>query len=229
MQRKPVSAVISTLLLLSSILTLTINLRTTQASGTTLHVDPAVSIVHTRESFTVNVNIENVVDLFSYEAKLGYNSSILQPTTIEEGPFIRDQTTSPLGTFFLSNTEDGFVHVACLTMGKYPGITGSGTLFNVTFNVVKAGTSLLHLYDSILLDSNIAEMAHDTADGTVQATIPGDVNGDGIVNVLDLTIVSLSYGLFKGEPGYNPEADLNEDGIVDMRDLVIVAYHLGWT
>lgn len=64
-------------------------------------------------------------------------------------------------------------------------------------------------------------------DGTVLVTIAGDVNGDQIVNVIDLTIVSLAYGSFKGEPNYNPVADINEDGIVDMRDLVIVARNLG--
>ena len=57
----------------------------------------------------------------------------------------------------------------------------------------------------------------------------GDIDGDGLVSVVDLTIVSLAYGNFKGEPGYNPVADINEDDIVDMRDLYIVARHLGET
>jgi hypothetical protein len=56
-----------------------------------------------------------------------------------------------------------------------------------------------------------------------------DVNGDEIVNVMDVTIVSLSYGTFEGEPNYNPEADITKDGIVDMGDLVVVARHLGET
>jgi len=228
LQRKIVTLVMSAMLV-TGILALMMSLRRAQASGTTLYVDPAVSTMTTDESFTVNVNIENVVDLFSYETKLSYDSSILEPVTIQEGPFIKDQTTSPSGTFFLSIIEDGFVHVACLTMGNYPGVSGSGNLFNVTFNVVRAGTSLLHLYDSILDDSSIVHIPHDTTDGTVHVTLSGDVNGDGIVNVIDLTIVSLAYGLFRGEPGYNPEADLNEDGVVDMQDLVIVAYHLGET
>ncbi len=57
----------------------------------------------------------------------------------------------------------------------------------------------------------------------------GDVNEDNLINVVDLTIVSLSYGYFIGEPGYNPAADINKDGIVDMQDLVTVALHLGET
>jgi len=55
----------------------------------------------------------------------------------------------------------------------------------------------------------------------------GDVNGDGTINVLDLTIVSFAYGNFEGEPNYNPDADLNSDGVVDMRDMAIVARNLG--
>jgi hypothetical protein len=57
----------------------------------------------------------------------------------------------------------------------------------------------------------------------------GDINGDGLVSVVDLTIVCLAYGNFKGEPDYDPEADINEDDIVDMRDLSTVARHLGET
>lgn len=66
-------------------------------------------------------------------------------------------------------------------------------------------------------------------DGSVKVKLQGDVNGDGIVNVLDLSIVSLSYGFFEGELGYNLDADLNKDGIVDIRDLATVAVNLGNT
>jgi len=62
-----------------------------------------------------------------------------------------------------------------------------------------------------------------------KTSLVGDINGDGIVDVLDLTRVSFAFGSFEGEPEYDPEADINADGIVDMRDVFLVARNLGDT
>jgi parallel beta-helix repeat protein len=56
--------------------------------------------------------------------------------------------------------------------------------------------------------------------------LEGDVNRDNIVNVKDLTIVSLSYGSFCTEPDYDRKADLNYDCVVEMKDLSTVARNL---
>lgn len=50
----------------------------------------------------------------------------------------------------------------------------------------------------------------------IQEPIPGDANGDGVVNIEDLLIVLAQWGT----PG--PEGDVNHDGIVDIQDLLIV-------
>ena len=49
----------------------------------------------------------------------------------------------------------------------------------------------------------------------------GDLNGDGIVNILDLVIIANAFG----EAEY--EYDLNGDGIVNILDLVIIAKFIG--
>jgi hypothetical protein len=61
------------------------------------------------------------------------------------------------------------------------------------------------------------------------ATIPGDVNDDGVVNILDLRIVANAYGSKRGDARWNSNADLNGDGKVDIRDLRILAAHYGQT
>ena len=47
--------------------------------------------------------------------------------------------------------------------------------------------------------------------------LTADLNGDGVVNILDLVLVASHFGTT------NTTADLNADGTVDMNDLVIVA------
>ena len=55
-------------------------------------------------------------------------------------------------------------------------------------------------------------------------TTPGDVNGDGVVNIFDLSRVGGVYG----QPATaDPAADLNGDGRIDLLDLVLVANAYG--
>jgi hypothetical protein len=56
----------------------------------------------------------------------------------------------------------------------------------------------------------------------------GDVNEDGVIDDLDITAISSSFGYFWFEPEYDPEVDINQDGIVDIRDLATAAFYLGW-
>jgi YVTN family beta-propeller protein len=51
----------------------------------------------------------------------------------------------------------------------------------------------------------------------------GDVNGDGVVNCLDLQLVKAAFGSKRGQPAYNANADVNGDGVINIVDLSIVA------
>ena len=66
-------------------------------------------------------------------------------------------------------------------------------------------------------------------DGKVKVKIIGDINGDGVIDIYDLTLVGTAYGSFEGDPRYDPEADLNKDGHVDMRDAIVVCRNYGKT
>jgi len=54
---------------------------------------------------------------------------------------------------------------------------------------------------------------------------PGDANADGVVNLLDLTLVSAAYD--PGAPAANGLADLNGDDVVDVLDLTLVTSNYG--
>lgn len=50
-----------------------------------------------------------------------------------------------------------------------------------------------------------------------------DVNGDGIVNMVDASIVAKAFGSKPGDSNWNPIADLNNDGVVNTFDIGMVA------
>jgi hypothetical protein len=51
--------------------------------------------------------------------------------------------------------------------------------------------------------------------------IPGDINGDGMVNVFDLSVVASDFGKTSGLN--NTKSDTNSDNLVDIFDVVFVA------
>ena len=53
--------------------------------------------------------------------------------------------------------------------------------------------------------------------------IPQDVNGDDVVNILDLVLVASVLG----DEGRDLDADVNGDGVVNILDLVLVAGAFG--
>jgi len=57
--------------------------------------------------------------------------------------------------------------------------------------------------------------------GTVYVGIPGDINGDGTVDIYDAILLSGAFGSHVGSPNWNPNADINGDGIVDIYDAII--------
>jgi len=147
-------------------------LRTLASPDTTIEIDPANNVANPPESFIIEINVADVTDLFAYEAKIGFDKNVLKATDVEEGLFIEDQTTSPMGTYFTYTISDKFVYATCVTLGVVPGVSGSGNLFTVTFTIKDGGESTLHLYDTILLDSTGAEMSHGTSDGNFHTTVP---------------------------------------------------------
>ena len=53
----------------------------------------------------------------------------------------------------------------------------------------------------------------------VTGAYPGDLNGDGVINVLDILLL-VNMILLNAE--YNEIADLNADGIVNIQDIIML-------
>jgi hypothetical protein len=75
-------------------------------------------------------------------------------------------------------------------------------------------------------------LTSDTVNVTYQAPPPanpvaGDVDGDGLVDVLDLLYLVGGFGKSVGDTGYLPICDFNRDGMVDVADLLTMVGNFG--
>ena len=147
-----------------------------------VYVDPEENTANPSESFSIDLNVKDVVDLFSWGISMKFNPNVLEVAyrmvgttkvyNITEGPFLQDQ---PGGTTFVAKGYLTYINVGCTSLGAYPGVSGSGTLCTVTFLVKDSGKSDLDIYKSDLLDSTLTKMNHTVSDGHFYTTARADL------------------------------------------------------
>jgi hypothetical protein len=145
---------------------------TADAELTRVFVDPPSQTVNNvGDSFTVNISITNVFNLYAYQFKLYYNSTITNGTQVSEGSFLKSGGQT---FFWVMNFTDhydsdhGIVSITCTLTGNLPGTNGNGVLATINFkSLATANSTPLHLADVLLYDNNVSPIPHEEADGTV--------------------------------------------------------------
>jgi hypothetical protein len=149
-----------------------------------LNVVPPIASAGLDETFTVDVKVANVINLYTYQFRLSWEPTLLDVTSVTEGPFLNAE-----GTYMTSftpriyNTPDpfgvsGYAFVACTLLGEpaSAAASGSGTLATLEFLVKEDGNTSLHLYDTKLINSLLVEMSHGTEDGYFQSLPPPEIH-----------------------------------------------------
>ena len=143
-----------------------------QPGTTAIYVNPFSLTVEVCTEFTVDINVENVLNLWAFEFWLSYDTTLLDAISIALGPFlnkpnhiIQQQINDPQGWLMLAATSDP---------GALPA-NGGGTLGTVTFHCTGAGTTLLHLFSTSLWDPATNPIQHGTEDGSVTQQLPWHV------------------------------------------------------
>jgi hypothetical protein len=121
-------------------------------STATLSVYPASITANQGQNFTISVTISNVTDLYGWEFRLNWTTTLVDEVNVVEGPFLKKGGT----TFFTVNVNAtaGRMVVDCTLTGSVLGVNGSGTLATVTFYAKNVGQSPLNLYGVILVNSS---------------------------------------------------------------------------
>jgi hypothetical protein len=96
---------------------------------------------------------------------------------------------------------------------------------NSTVNMTKGKYNVSASAGPVSGETNTSDNSR--VDGLVIITIPGDLNGDGSVDIYDAIILAKAFDSTPSSSNWNPNADINGDNAVDIYDAIIVATNFG--
>jgi len=194
----------------------------------TVKIDPPDQTVNSGRSFTINIVVENAIDLGAFEFELTYDHICVQATGATLGPFLGSTGRSVADVGPL--VEVGSVTYGAFSWGASPGPSGDGVLATVTF---QAGSnecaSVLHLQNVSLVDTAGNPQCVSTEDGLVHLKgcpdpdCPADINCDGVTNILDIQLCAIRWGCQCEDPCYWAACDLDDDCDIDIMDIIRLA------
>lgn len=176
--------------------------------------------VAVEEQMHLNVQIVGGIGVAGYELTVGFDPTSLR--YIEGG----NADYLPAGAFTIPPIVTENTVYMTATSGEEVAPASEGALATLTFEVIAAKDSTIKLIDVILSDSAGMPLPVTSENGRIVATeLPtnSDVNEDGKVNILDLTLVASNLNV---DVPVNPRVDVNKDGNVNILDLVLVAQNL---
>lgn len=138
--------------------------------------------VHAGDTFSINLNVANAIDLTSWQIDLAYDPTRLRMNAVTEGPFLSSFGTTLFTPGIIDNTTGLVSLVANSFVDFTPPPNGSGVLVSFQFTGMNSGLSPLTLSNVFL---NLSDSGFAATNGSVSLTpVP-----------VPSTIVLMSVGL----------------------------------
>ena len=183
--------------------------------------------------FNVEVWLLDGVKVHDYYVKIDYDESQIEAVDVTIGDYLKPPYTTYYWTI---NKGSGYVVVKVAQDPSVPLQNCSGILFTITFKVIKTIFYTIpgphHLTSKIKVEEawlsvkcpDPRRQEYPVHLGAIKLDyvynpLPGDLDADGQVTVLDIQLIVDTYGL--------PDYDITGDGKGDIRDIVFVALRLG--
>lgn len=191
------------------------NTHIADSNGTLIAEDPSVDGMYSIGVHDVAVTDVNANQTWVYE---GFSAGI-NVTVLNKGDFDENVTV----TLYYNMTANRIIGTQNMTLSPLQNQTISFT-WN-TEGVPYPQNYTITANATILVDNNPADNI--LPGGTIEVRIPGDITGDGSVNVLDAIKFGNYFGLQQGDPGWNASADMNLDGKINILDFIILGQYFG--
>jgi hypothetical protein len=117
----------------------------------------------------LDVQLGDVVDLYGYQFSLSFDPAILQATNVSAGPLLGSGGATFFDPGSIDNVAGTIAFVFDTLLGPVPGVSGSGVLAQLSFDVVAAGTTSLAFADALFIDSALGTINVQITDGVLTA------------------------------------------------------------
>lgn len=130
------------------------------AQAASISIEPASIVAEHGDTFTINIQVDPAgAEIYGAQYVLYFDSSILNASSQTQGTFLsQDGATTTVAASIVNNTL-GKLEYGEARMGVEQGVTNSGTLASITFEVIGAsGTSYFEFSDVKLVNSEGVEV-----------------------------------------------------------------------
>jgi hypothetical protein len=168
--------------------------------GQQARFDPSPKQVGAGESFTINMRLENIADLYGFETTIRFDPNILEVQDADAGTAgvqVSKGAWLPASTHIVVNSADnasGLITFAATLVSPEPALNGSGNVVSIPFRAKAAGTTPVAFNSLKVVNSSAVVVPVKRTDGQVtvtsnQATLAGKVQLEGRTNHSGVTIL----------------------------------------
>lgn len=170
---------------------------------TIIAVDPPeVKDLEPGQTFTVDITITDVTDLYSWDINMTFEPTVLNVQNATEGPFLQEfYETAPLPVRI--DNDVGTVIIGGMFKPPWPenGANGSGVLATITFTVKGRGETQLQFQKSDAFRYKTGfpvgfPIAHTTEDGFFRNATPTILSIELIIGIVVAVTIGGSIAVF---------------------------------
>jgi hypothetical protein len=158
--------------------------------GYNIRFDPASAQVAVGDTFSIDVRVENIANLYGVETTIRFDPAILEVVDADAGTAgvqVYAGDWWPAGTHIVINSADnatGLIRFAASLLAPMSPLYGSGDVVSIPFAAKAAGTTTVAFDTAKLVDATATPLSVSMADGQVtvtssQATLTGRVLLEG--------------------------------------------------